>query len=373
MWQHSFKSQGPAGTATWVMGVIQWPLLLCAGVVIAGVAGCTNEPRATPEADVATSAKEITLLNVSYDPTRELWKEINNAFIPYYEKETGVKVSIKQSHGSSGSQARAIIDGLEADVATLSIWSDTNSLQKAGLIKDQWESTFPNRSLPYTSTVVFVVRKSNPKALKDWPDLLKGDTQIITPSPRTSGNGKLSFLAAWGSVISAGGTEEAAFQFVKELYRRVPVLDAGARGATTTFAQKGVGDVHLALENEALLEVEESKGELEIVYPPVSIIHEPHIALVDKIVDRRGTRSVAEAYLGFLYTPAGQEIIAKSHFRPTNPEILRKFRPQFPEIRAFTITDFAADWSDAQEKFFAENAIFDQLFESGADNKSPGN
>ncbi len=308
-------------------------------------------------------SQEITLLNVSYDPTRELWKEINAAFVPHYLQETGITLTIKQSHGSSGSQARAIIDGLEADVATLSIWSDTNSLQKQGLLKERWEETFPNRSLPYTSTVVFVTRKGNPHALKDWPDLIKGDVQIVTPSPRTSGNGKLSFLAAWGHVIAAGGSDEDALQFVRELYRRVPVLDAGARGATTTFAQKGVGDVHLALENEALLEVRESAGELQIVYPPRSIIHEPHIALADRIVDARNTRTAATAYLEFLYTPEGQEIIASNFFRPSNADVLRKHESQFPPIQMFTITDFVADWEQAQAKFFAEGALFDQIYE----------
>jgi sulfate/thiosulfate-binding protein len=328
------------------------------------LAACTENraPNVTKSTD-AEPGKEITLLNVSYDPTRELWKEINGAFVQYYKEATGVTLTIKQSHGSSGSQARAIIDGLEADVATLSIWSDTNSLQKQGLLKERWEETFPNRSLPYTSTVVFVTRKGNPLGLKDWPDLIKGNVQIITPSPRTSGNGKLSFLAAWGSVIAAGGSDEDARQFVKELYRRVPVLDAGARGATTTFAQKGVGDVHLALENEALLEVRESVGELQIVYPPQSIIHEPHIALVDRIVDKRDTRTVADAYLRFLYTPVGQEIIAKNFFRPSDPEVLRKYEAKFPPLRMFTITDFVSNWDEAQVKFFDAGALFDQLYE----------
>jgi sulfate transport system substrate-binding protein len=322
---------------------------------------CSRDAPSTANQSPGNS-KPITLLNVSYDPTRELWKDINAAFVPHYRRETGVELSIKQSHGSSGSQARAIIDGLEADVATLSIWSDTNLLQKNGLLKQHWEVSFPNRSLPYTSTVVFVTRKGNPLGLKDWPDLIKGQVQIITPSPRTSGNGKLSFLAAWGSVIAAGGTDEEAQQFVRELYRRVPVLDAGARGATTTFAQKGVGDVHLALENEALLEVRESAGELQIVYPPQSIIHEPHIAVVDKIVDQRNTRVEAEAYLKFLYTPEAQEIIARNFFRPSDPDVLKKYETQFPHLRMFKITDFVPDWDLAQTKFFADGAMFDRIY-----------
>ncbi|MCX7397535.1 MAG: sulfate ABC transporter substrate-binding protein [Planctomycetales bacterium] len=343
-----------------------WVVVLLVAVIF----GCAKEPDPSiSTGETPPAPQEITLLNVSYDPTRELWKEINNAFIPAYEKETGIKVSIKQSHGSSGSQARAIIDGLEADVATLSIWSDTNSLQKAGLIKERWEETFPDRSLPYTSTIVFVTRKGNPKNLKDWPDLIKGDTQIITPSPRTSGNGKLSFLAAWGSVISTGGSQDDARKLVTELYRRVPVLDAGARGATTTFAQKGVGDVHLALENEAMLEVRESSGQLEIVYPPVSIIHEPHIAIVDNVVDARGTRGVAQAYLQFLYTDEGQQIIASNYFRPAKEEVRKKFQSTFPELKTFTISDFATDWEEANAMFFVEGGIFDQLYEQSAHTK----
>lgn len=338
--------------------------LLLSCVFAIGCAGESQQQERNPGQQ--TTAKEITLLNVSYDPTRELWKELNDAFIPRYEEETGNKLTIKQSHGSSGSQARAVIDGLEADVATLSIWSDTNSLQKTGLIRENWEETFRNRSLPYTSTVVFVTRKGNPKNLNDWPDLIKDDVQIITPSPRTSGNGKLSFLAAWGSVISSGGSEEDARNFVKKIYQRVPVLDAGARGATTTFAQKGVGDVHLALENEAMLEVKESAGALQIVYPPVSIIHEPHIAIVDRVADVRGTRSVAEAYLQFLYTAEGQRIIARNYFRPTDEAILREYATNFPAIKTFTITDFAADWDEANKKFFVEGGIFDQLFEKAS-------
>jgi sulfate transport system substrate-binding protein len=343
---------------------LQRQLLIAMALICLIFLGCSDQSNPLDKAATEKATpKEITLLNVSYDPTRELWKEINKAFVSHYEKETGTKLTIKQSHGSSGSQARAIIDGLEADVATLSIWSDTNSLKKAGLIKDQWEATFPHRSLPYTSTVVFVTRKGNLKKLKDWPDLIKGDTQIITPSPRTSGNGKLSFLAAWGSVIAAGGNEDDARKFVTELYRRVPVLDAGARGATTTFAQKGVGDVHLALENEAMLEVREAAGELQIVYPSISIIHEPHIAIVDRVVDARGTREVAVKYLEFLYSPEGQEIIARNYFRPADPETNARHVMQFPNIKRFAITDYARDWTDAHDRFFIEGAIFDQIYE----------
>ncbi|HWL09095.1 MAG TPA: sulfate ABC transporter substrate-binding protein, partial [Planctomicrobium sp.] len=230
-------------------------------------AGC-----AKTKENAGASGTTLKLLNASYDPTRELWKDLNQAFIPAYEKETGIKLQVSQSHGASGSQARAIIDGLEADVATLSIKSDIDAIRKKGLIKEGWETTFPNHSLPYTSTVVFVVRKGNPKQIKDWPDLIQGDIKVITASPKTSGNGKLSFLAAWGNVLANGGTREDAEKFVSQLYQRVPVLDTGARGATSTFAQKKIGDVHLALESEAWLEVKEAGGELEIIYPPQSII-----------------------------------------------------------------------------------------------------
>ncbi|SFH56060.1 sulfate ABC transporter substrate-binding protein [Planctomicrobium piriforme] len=324
------------------------------------LAGCGQR-----ETQGKPAAKAVRILNVSYDPTRELWKDVNQAFIPKYRRETGVELEIQQSHAASGSQARAIIDGLEADVATLSIWSDTDALRKKGLLKEKWEDSFPNRSLPYTSTVVFVVRRGNPKGIKDWPDLVSQDISVITPSPKTSGNGKLSFLAAWGSVIASGGTAEQARDFVTRLYQKVPVLDTGARGATTTFAQKGIGDVHLSLESEAWLEVQESQGALEIVYPPQSILHEPHVAVVDKTVDARGTRVPAEAYLLFLYTPEGQEIIARHHFRPTDEATLQKHRQEFPPLKMFTIQDFAAGWDEAQKAFFADGAVFDQIYSAG--------
>lgn len=307
-------------------------------------------------------AKDHQLLNVSYDPTRELWKDVNLAFIPAYEKETGIRLSILQSHGASGSQARAVIDGLDADVATLSIWSDTNAIHKKGMMKAGWEDEFPNRSLPYTSTVVFVVRKGNPKGIKDWKDLVSGDVTIVTPNPKTSGNGKLSLLAAWGNVIASGGTEEDARKFIADLYHRVPVLDTGARGATSTFAQKGIGDVHIALESEAWLEIEESTGALEIVYPKHSILHEPHVAIVDSIVDRKGTRDHAKAYLSFLYSRPGQEIIAKHHFRPSDPEVMAEHSEHFPQMKMFTITDFADGWDSVQKKFFADGGLFDQIY-----------
>lgn len=311
-------------------------------------------------------AQTVELLNVSYDPTRELWRDLNTEFVARYEKETGITLTIKQSHGASGSQARAVIDGLEADVVTLALWSDTDALRKKGLLASGWEERLPNRSLPYFSTIVFVVRKGNPKGIKDWPDLVRPGIEIITPNPKTSGNGKLSFLAAWGAVILRGGSEEEAKQFVTELYRRVPVLDTGARGSTVTFAQRKIGDVHLTWENEAYLEVQESSGELELVYPPRSIRAEPHVAVVDANVDRKGTRAAAEAYLKFLYTEEAQEVIARHFYRPSNPAVLRKHAARFPEIELFPVTALVRDWDEAQQKFFAERGVFDQIYQSKA-------
>jgi sulfate transport system substrate-binding protein len=324
------------------------------------VAGCT----ANSSGEGGANRGPLELLNVSYDPTRELWRDINEQFIVQYEKESGRKLSIKQSHGGSTSQARAVIDGLDADVVTLALWSDTDTIRKKGLIKENWDQTFPNRSLPYSSTIIFVVRKGNPKGIHDWPDLVKPGVEVITPNPKTSGNGKLSFLAAWGSVLHRGGSDSEAQKFVAELYRHTPVLDTGARGATTTFAQKGIGDVHLTWENEAHLEVREAAGELELVYPPASIRAEPHVAVVDSNVDRKGTRQAAEAYLQYLYTDAAQETIAKHFYRPTNAEILARHGDVFREIDLFPVTEVAADFDDAQSKFFAEGAVFDSIYQA---------
>ncbi len=303
------------------------------------------------------------LLNVSYDPTRELWHDLNAQFVPRYEKETGTPVTIRQSHGGSGTQARAVADGLEADVVTLALWSDTELLHQKGLLADGWEERLPNHSLPYFSTIVFVVRKGNPRGIHDWPDLLQPGVSVITPNPKTSGNGKLSFLAAWGAALRRGGSAEAARDYVTRLYRQVPVLDSGARGSTTTFAQKKIGDVQLTWENEAALEIEESKGELEAVYPSASIRAEPHVAVVDANVDRKGTRAAAEAYLRFLYTDEGQEVIARHHYRPINAEILKRHVSDFPDVALFPVTEVARDWGDAQKKFFAEGAVFDRIYQ----------
>jgi sulfate transport system substrate-binding protein len=310
----------------------------------------------------ANAQGKIELLNASYDPTRELWRDINTAFIAQYQKQTGTKLTIRQSHGGSSTQARAVIDGLEADVVTIASIIDTQAISRSGLIKPGWLDRFPNRSLPYTSTVVFVVRKGNPKGIKDWPDLVKPGVQIVTPNPKTSGNGYLSFFAAWGSVVLRGGSRQQAIDYVTKLYRQVPVLDSGARGATTTFVQRKIGDVHLAWENEAHLEVREAKGELDIVYPPISVRAEPHVAVVDEVVDRKKTREVAEAYLRYLYPDAAQEIIAKHFYRPQNETILKKNAATFPNIRLFAITEIAKSFEDAHKQFIGDGGVFDSIY-----------
>ncbi len=307
----------------------------------------------------SSNGSTVELQNVSYDPTRELWKDLNKRFAAAYEVEYGQSVRIKQSHGGSGSQARAVIDGLEADVVTLALWSDTDAIRRKGLIQEGWEERLQQRSLPYFSTIVFVVRKGNPKQIKDWPDLIRPDVKIITPNPKTSGNGKLSFLAAWASVTEKKGTEQEAEEFVTKLYRQVPVLDTGARGSTSTFSQKGIGDVHLTWENEAHLEIRESNGQLELIYPPLSIRAEPHVAVVDANIDRKGTRAAAEAYLKFLYTDEAQEILARHFYRPSNDVVLRKHAAVFPPMNLVPVRD----WDEAQQKFFADGGVFDRIYQ----------
>jgi sulfate/thiosulfate transport system substrate-binding protein len=329
-----------------------------AGLGTTGLVGCSSDAGGSS----AGGGKSVELLNVSYDPTRELWRQVNEAFAADYEKRTGVHVKIDQSHGGSSSQARQVIDGLPADVVTLAMWPDTDAIRKAGLIEAGWESRLPNGSAAYSSTIVFVVRKGNPKQIKDWPDLVKGDVKIITPSPKTSGNGKLSLLAAWGSVTQRGGSESEAEKFVTELYHRVPVLDSGARGATTTFLQKNIGDVHLTWENEAHHEVKESKGELEIVYPPISVLAQPLVAWVDSNTKHKGTEAAAKAYLDFLYTEAGQEIIARNFYRPISPEVLARHDEVFPKVDLFGVEKVFGSWDKAQERYFAEGALFDRIY-----------
>jgi sulfate transport system substrate-binding protein len=306
--------------------------------------------------------QQSQLLNVSYDPTRELYTDLNARFIARYERETGKKLTIKQSHGGSSRQARAVIDGLEADVVTLALPSDIEGLRKRGLMTDGWAKRLPNESQPYTSTIVFVVRNGNPLNIKDWPDLIRPGVTVVTPNPKSSGNGRLSFLAAWGSVVKRGGAEEAARAFVKALYDHAPVLDGGARGAATTFAIEKVGDVHLTWENEALREAADSKGELEIVYPPISIKAEPAVAWVDANVSRHGSEESAKAYLKFLFSGEAQHLIAQHGYRPADPEVLRKHSSILPPVELFPVTAIAKDWEDAQQKFFADNGVFDVIY-----------
>jgi sulfate transport system substrate-binding protein len=310
-------------------------------------------------AGVIRDGGPVELLNVACDPTRELWRDINARFIERYERETGVPVQVRQSHGGSGSQARAVIDGLDADVLTLALWTDTDAVRKSGRLAAGWETRLPNRGLPFTSTIVFVVRKGNPKGIRDWPDLLRDGVTVITPNPKTSGNGKWSFLAMWGAVVTRGGSEADAERFVGEVFRRVPVLDTAARGATLTFATKRIGDVHLTWENEAHLEVREAAGELEIVYPLVSVRAEPHVAVVDAVVDRKGTRAAAEAYLKYLYTDEAQGIIASHFYRPLTPD------GRFPAVELFPATACGPDWDHIQKKFFADGGVFDRLSAGG--------
>ena len=317
--------------------------------------------------------KENPLLNVSYDPTRELYQEINTKFVPKYEEESGKRIGIEQSHGGSTRQAKAVAEGLSADVVTLALPSDIDILAKRGLLSQEWQNRLPHDSQPYYSTIVFVVRKGNPKHIKDWNDLIASEVSVITPDPKTSGNGKLSFLAAWGSVISRGESEEAARAFVKALYEHVPVFGQGARNSSNTFALAGAGDVHLTWENEALREVKESKGDLEIVYPPVSIKAEPSVAWVDTNVLKHHSEATAKAYLSFLYSDTAQEILAKDGYRPIKEEILKKYSTQFPAISLFPVTLIAKDWEDAQVKFFGENGIFEVIHPSDTKSQTAAN
>jgi sulfate/thiosulfate-binding protein len=300
-------------------------------------------------------------LNVSYDPTRELYRDLNVAFVAAYEKRTGRRVAIQQSHGGSSRQARAVIDGAPADVVTLAGYPDIDALRRRGLIADAWSGRLPNDSVPYTSTIVFVVRKGNPRAIHDFADLVGPDLTIVTPNPKTSGNGRLAFLAAWGSVVHRGGTEQEARAFVTKLYGHVAVLDDGARDATIHFSQEKIGDVHLTWENEAILEVDESGGELETVYPPASLRAEPCVAWVDANVERRGTRALAQAYLEFLFTDDGQELLAQQGYRPYREDVLKKHADRLPPLDLFPVTLVARDWDDAQQKFFSEGGVFDTL------------
>jgi len=317
-------------------------------------------------ASITAAAGAQVLLNVSYDPTRELYQEFNGAFARYWKAKTGQTVSIKQSHGGSGAQARAVIEGLDADVVTLALSYDIDAVAQAGLLNAGWQKRMPNNSAPYTSTVVFVVRKGNPKGIRDWGDLAKPGIQIITANPKTSGGARWNYLAAWGAALrQRGGSEEKARQFVAEVYKKVPVLDSGARGSTITFVQRRIGDVLLAWENEAYLALQESPGELDIVTPPVSILAEPPVAVVDKVVDRKGTRAIAEAYLQYLYSPEGQEIAAKRHYRPRDANVAAKYAGSFTKLNLFTIDEVFGGWQKAQKTHFVDGGVFDQIYRPG--------
>ena len=308
---------------------------------------------------------QVKLLNVSYDPTRELFQDYNAAFARYWKAKTGQTVVIQQSHGGSSKQARAVIDGLDADVVTLALAYDIDAIaEKARLLPQNWQSRLQNNSSPYTSTIIFLVRKGNPKTIKDWDDLVRSGISVITPNPKTSGGARWNYLAAWGYALrKSGGDESKARDFIAKLYANVPVLDSGARGSTTTFVERGMGDVLIAWENEALLGANElGKDRFEIVVPSTSILCEPAVSIVDKVVDKKGTRGVAQAYLEYLYSPEGQEIAAKRYYRPRSSAVLKKYAAQFPNVKLFTIADITGDWKKAQAKHFADGGIFDQVY-----------
>jgi sulfate/thiosulfate transport system substrate-binding protein len=313
----------------------------------------------------AASAQNLSLLNVSYDPTRELYAEFNKAFVSAYQRETGKTVSIKQSHGGAGAQARAVMDGLQADVVTLALAYDIDAIAGRGLIDKNWQARLPENSAPYTSTIIFLVRKGNPKAIKDWDDLAKPGVAVITPNPKTSGGARWNYLAAWGHALKKGQTADQAKAFVASIYKNVPVLDTGARGSTVTFVERSVGDVLLAWENEAFLALREfGADKFEIVVPPLSILAEPPVTIVDKVVDKKGTREIADAYLRYWYTKEGQEIAARNSYRPRDADVARKYEKAFAKVNLFTIDEVFGGWTKAQKEHFAEGGIFDQIYKN---------
>lgn len=331
--------------------------LVGAGAALSGLAAAGAPGLATAAAPLGT-----TLLNVSYDPTRELYKEINAAYASYWKGKTGQTITINQSHGGSGKQARAVIDGLQADVVTLALAADIDEIaQRAKLLPPNWQSRLPNNSTPYTSTIVFLVKKGNPWKIRDWPDLIKPGVAVITPNPKTSGGARWSYLAAYAWGLKHGG-DAAAQDYVRKLYKAVPVLDTGARGATTTFAQRGLGDVLLSWENEAYLTIEEFGPKFDIVYPSMSILAEPPVALVDKNVQRHNTRFLAEGYLNFLYSPIAQDIVGKHHFRPRDAKAAAKYAASFKQIPLVTIDDTFGGWKKAQPTHFADGGVFDRIY-----------
>jgi sulfate/thiosulfate-binding protein len=313
---------------------------------------------------LAATARDITLLNVSYDPTRELYQKFNNAFAKHWRAKSGDTLTVRQSHGGSGKQARSVIDGLEADVVTLALAYDVDELAEKGkLIPADWQKRLPHNSAPYTSTIVFLVRKGNPKGIKDWDDLVKPGVAVITPNPKTSGGARWNYLAAWGYALRKYGTETRAQAFVAALLKNVPVLDAGARGSTTTFVERGIGDVLLAWENEALLAQKElGPDKFDIVAPSLSILAEPPVTVVDKVVDKRGTRAVAQAYLEYLYSPEGQDIAGKHYYRPVDPSVAARHEKQFPKVNLFTIDQVFGGWAKAQQTHFSDGGTFDRVY-----------
>jgi sulfate/thiosulfate-binding protein len=316
-------------------------------------------------ATLAAKAGAQELLNVSYDPTRELYQDFNAAFTRQYKAKTGKDVTVQQSHGGAAKQARAVIDGLEADVLTLALAYDIDAVAASGLLPADWQKRLPNNSSPYTSTIVFLVRKGNPKGIKDWADLVKPGTSVITPNPKTSGGARWNYLAAWAYALKQpGGSEAKAREFVTALYRNVPVLDSGARGSTNTFVQRGLGDVLLAWENEAFLSIKElGPAKVDIVVPSLSILAEPPVTVVDKVVDKKGTRAIAQAYLEYLYSPEGQEIAAKNYYRPRLEAVAKKYASTFPKVNLITIDDVFGGWQKAQKAHFADGGLFDQIYQ----------
>lgn len=310
---------------------------------------------------------QTNLINVSYDPTRELYREFNASFIEHWKKETGKTITIEQSHGGSGKQARAVVDGLQADVVTLALAGDIDEVAEAGLLPKDWQTRLPENSSPYTSTIVLLVRKGNPKQIKDWDDLAKPGIQVITPNPKTSGGARWNYLAAYAYALENYGNDDAkAREFVSKIYKNVPVLDTGARGSTTTFVQRGIGDVFISWENEAFLAQAEFPGQFEIIVPSISILAEPPVTVVDKNADRKGTRKVAEAYLQYLYSPEGQRIAAKNYYRPRFPEhAAKEDAERFVDVKLFTIDDKFGGWVKAQPEHFGDGGVFDQIYQPG--------
>ena len=312
-------------------------------------------------------ASQIELLHVSYDPTRELYQEYNSAFAKYWKAQSGDEVVVSQSHGGSGKQARAVADGLEADVVSLALAYDINAISRSGLIAPDWQQRLANHSAPFTSTVVFLVRKGNPKQIKDWGDLTRDDIAIITPNPKTSGGARWNYLAAWGYALKQSGSEAGAKEYIRQLYQRVKVLDSGARGATTSFVERGLGDVLLAWENEAYLVLNQpgARDQFELVTPSVSILAEPPVAVVDKVAKKHGTEAVANAYLEHLYSTEGQQIAGKHYYRPSNPAVAAQYAQQFAKLELFTVQELEGDWDQAQKKHFARGGVFDQIYQPG--------